>query len=328
MASDWADTAVLLIACNRPAYLERALNCLFQHMDPQGLDVFVSQDGQHRGVSKVIQSHSKLVYHLQHLGKKKYTLGRHVTEGYFHIALHYQWALSKVFSAGYQQVIVLEDDLEIAPDFFDYFKACLPLLEDDPSIWAISAWNDFGFPKYTHDAQRLYRSDFFPGLGWMISAKLWQELEPNWPNGFWDEWMRHPHQRKNRVTIRPEISRTYTFGRNGVSCGQYFDRFLKQIRLNQNKVDFSNIDLDYLHKNNYDSKLKQDIEQAESLDIKHYNSKDKIITYRDEEDFKAIAKQFGIMWDFWSGIPRTSYRGVVILPHKDHRVFIIPDGFS
>jgi len=27
----------------------------------------------------------------------------------------------------------------------------------------------------------LYRTDFFPGLGWMLERTLWQELEPRWP---------------------------------------------------------------------------------------------------------------------------------------------------
>jgi len=27
----------------------------------------------------------------------------------------------------------------------------------------------------------LYRTDFFPGLGWMLERSVWQELEPKWP---------------------------------------------------------------------------------------------------------------------------------------------------
>lgn len=34
---------------------------------------------------------------------------------------------------------------------------------------------------------------------------------------FWDDWIRQPEQRKDRACIRPEISRTATFGKNGVS---------------------------------------------------------------------------------------------------------------
>jgi hypothetical protein len=49
----------------------------------------------------------------------------------------------------------------------------------------------------------LYRTDFFPGLGWMMSRKLWNELHPKWPLGFWDDWLREPEQVSlNKLTIR------------------------------------------------------------------------------------------------------------------------------
>lgn len=34
---------------------------------------------------------------------------------------------------------------------------------------------------------------------------------------FWDDWLRADEQRKGRACIRPEISRTHTFGEKGVS---------------------------------------------------------------------------------------------------------------
>ena len=36
------------------------------------------------------------------------------------------------------------DDLEVAPDFFSYFSALRPLLQQDKSLWCVSAWNDNG----------------------------------------------------------------------------------------------------------------------------------------------------------------------------------------
>lgn len=83
----------------------------------------------------------------------------------------------------------------------------------------ISAWNDNGKEGLinTTAADLLYRTDFFPGLGWMLSSKLWAELSPKWPTSFWDDWIRNPEQRKNRACIRPEVSRTRTFGKIGVS---------------------------------------------------------------------------------------------------------------
>jgi hypothetical protein len=46
------------------------------------------------------------------------------------------------------------EDLEIAPDFFDYFEALLPLAESDPTIYCISAWNDNGQAKFVRDPSK------------------------------------------------------------------------------------------------------------------------------------------------------------------------------
>lgn len=102
----------------------------------------------------------------------------------------------------------VSDDLDIAPDFFEYFMALHPILKSDPTLWCISAWNDNGKEGLTEDdpgkqrnryffrviplsvvsnlnffgiSEILYRTDFFPGLGWMLTRDLWMELESKWP---------------------------------------------------------------------------------------------------------------------------------------------------
>lgn len=88
--------------------------------------------------------------------------------GYYRLSDHFKWALDILFNTkGYGYVIILEDDIAIAPDFFDYFETTKPLLFD-PSILAISAWNDIGQDHLVNDPKALFRSDFFPGLGWML----------------------------------------------------------------------------------------------------------------------------------------------------------------
>ena len=54
----------------------------------------------------------------------------------------------------------------------------------------------------------LRRSDFFPGLGWMLTRELWMEFEPKWPEGYWDDWVRDPAQRKGRVCITLRTNKT------------------------------------------------------------------------------------------------------------------------
>jgi len=77
-----------------------------------------------------------------------------------------------------QRVIVVEEDIEIAPDFFELFSATASLLMDPTeNLLAISAFNDNGVAELVDpeaDAGLLLRSDFFPGLGWMLNCELWQ----------------------------------------------------------------------------------------------------------------------------------------------------------
>ena len=204
------------------------------------------------------------------------------------------------------------------------------MLDQDPSIWCVSAWNDNGKAGLieSDENSKLYRSDFFPGLGWMITKKLWQELGPKWPAGFWDDWMREPAQRKDRVCIRPEISRTKTFGRIGVSQGQFFDQHLKFIVLNDKKFDFLHTDLSYLIKENYD---KEFLGKVESLPVysvddivarKNDGQKAVRVNYWTESTFNRVAQRLGVMLDFKAGVPRAGYRGIVTVMYRGIRIYI------
>lgn len=83
-------------------------------------------------------------------------------------------------------LFVFSDDLEVAPDFFEYFLGTYPILLADPTLWCISAWNDNGKKNLiaVENPELLYRTDFFPGLGWMLTKSLWDELSPKWPHRY------------------------------------------------------------------------------------------------------------------------------------------------
>ena len=76
---------------------------------------------------------------------------------------------------------MLEDNIEVAPDFFDFFSATEPLLDADRSLLAASAFAGTGQAAYVDDARQLLRSDFFPGLAWMLTRHAWEELGPKRP---------------------------------------------------------------------------------------------------------------------------------------------------
>ncbi|OSX80918.1 hypothetical protein BU14_0031s0086 [Porphyra umbilicalis] len=153
--------------------------------------------------------------------------------------------------AGYTHAVLLEDDLEVAPDFFAYFSATLPLLDGDASLFCVSAWNDNGYPPWAADESARTRTDFFPGLGWGVARRAWAgPLRASWgtlaaPDGRaaaaapppsarrpwaltpaavaaaaaattgWDHWLRLPRQWAGRECVVPAAPRVVHFGGAG-----------------------------------------------------------------------------------------------------------------
>lgn len=326
---------ILVIACNRVT-IKRCLDKLIEYRPSVELyPIIVSQDCGHVETAGVIGSYGNQVTHLKQPDLSDISVRQEHKkfQGYYKIARHYRWALNQVFKTfSHSSVVIVEDDLEVAPDFFDYFRALHPILNSDTSLWCVSAWNDNGREGYVdpEKADLLYRTDFFPGLGWMLRRELWIELEPKWPAAFWDDWMRQPEQRRERSCIRPEISRTLTFGRKGVSLGQFYDKYLRYIKLNSQFVPFTKLDLTYLEEQRYRELFEKEVYSAPLATYEEIKQGQLTgagpfrLQYSSKDSFKVFAKNLGIMDDLKSGVPRTGYRGVVSFLYRGRRIFLAP----
>lgn len=324
--------AVVIMTCNRPEYLERTLKSVTKyHKDvAEKFPLFVSQDGTDEYVMETARGYSEVNY-LQHLDDNPpKTKNPGDLIAYYKIASHYKWALTQLFNKrGFRRVIILEDGMEIAPDFFNYFEATASLLDTDKTLLAISSWNDNGQDKFVSDPEELYRSDFFPGLGWMLTKSTWEELAPKWPDAYWDDWLRLNETRKGRQFIRPEVCRTYNFGEHGSSLGQFYEQYLKPIRLNNVNVDWKSKDLTYMEERQYNQDFGALVAKAklvpasQALREADFGEGDIRVYYDFLTKFKTLARQFGIFEDTKDGVPRTAYKGVVVFRWKGtKRVFL------
>ncbi len=231
--NDLVDTIVIVFCYNRPEYLERTLQGIIKYLPSQqetnplgSIKVVVSQDGDNEMVRNLVSKYQPLLRNAWHWQHKQINMNQ---DGYHKLSQHYKWALDKAFSENtkLKRVIILEDDLDIACDFFEYMAAMALLLDKDTSLIAASAWNDNGQAQFVDgaDPSTLFRTDFFGGLGWMMPKRMWDEFSPKWPEAYWDDWIRHPDRKQGRQFIYPEISRTITFGKNGgASHGLFFDK--------------------------------------------------------------------------------------------------------
>jgi len=136
----------------------------------------------------------------------------------------------------------------------------------------------------------------------------------NWPAAYWDDWMRLSPVRQGRQTIRPEICRNYNFGEKGSSHGQYYERYLKPVKLNDVAVDWSKQDLGYLQRHRYAEELDQKVASArllKSSEAVHLAQGLVKMTYGSRSEYEELATAIGIIGDWKDGVPRASYEGIV-----------------
>ncbi|KAH9654783.1 alpha-1,3-mannosyl-glycoprotein 2-beta-N-acetylglucosaminyltransferase [Citrus sinensis] len=336
--------AVVIMACNRANYLERTINSVFKYVLTfryQGsvaskYPLFVSQDGSNPQVKSKALSYDKLTY-MQHLDFEPvhvdnpgeltayYKIAREDCSNsstciiacinFFTEMLSFLRSLQMGIGQSILQAQLQPDDMEIAPDFFDYFEAAADLLDKDKSIMAVSSWNDNGQKQFVHDPYVLYRSDFFPGLGWMLTRTTWDELSPKWPKAY------------------PCCYFSLFFFSLGSSLGQFFQQYLAPIKLNDVPVDWKSRDLSYLIKDNYEKYFAEIVKKAtpvhgENVVLKAHDIEGDVrIEYKDQSHFEIIARQFGIFNEWKDGIPRTAYKGVVVFRYQTpRRIFLVgPD---
>ncbi|XP_024907710.1 protein O-linked-mannose beta-1,2-N-acetylglucosaminyltransferase 1 isoform X2 [Pteropus alecto] len=189
------------------------------------------------------------------------------------VSQHYKASLTATFNLFPEAkfAVVLEEDLDIAVDFFSFLSQSIHLLEEDDSLYCISAWNDQGYEHTAEDPALLYRVETMPGLGWVLRRSLYkEELEPKWPTPEklwdWDMWMRMPEQRRGRECVIPDVSRSYHFGIVGLNMNGYFhEAYFKKHKFNTVPgVQLRNVDS--LKKEAYEVEVHRLLSEAEVLD--------------------------------------------------------------
>ncbi|KAK3574723.1 hypothetical protein QTP86_015383, partial [Hemibagrus guttatus] len=124
---------VAVIAGNRPNYLYRMLRSLLSShgVNPQMITVFI--DGYYEEPMDVVELFGlKGVQHTPISIKNA------------RVSQHYKASLTATFNLHPDAnfAIVLEEDLDISIDFYSFLSQTIHLLNEDESIYCISAWND------------------------------------------------------------------------------------------------------------------------------------------------------------------------------------------
>ena len=345
-------TTIVVFCYNRPEYLSRALDSLARVLDARGpgvraferaggLKVLISQDGDHRATTEAANVYTRRRESWRHRTKERRILfpsdeqiethkkSKRPYSGYEYLSDHYKSTLKGIFSGEFdidgetptERVVILEDDLELAPDFLDYMGHFAPLYDQDRTLYAVSAWNDHGQAQFVSSSSSFFRTDFFPGLGWMLNRRVYDDVIASWPTAYWDDYLRVDTVRKNRKCIRPEISRTVTFGElGGASHGMFFKQWLAPMKLNTKVVDYDKLDLSHLESNAKFERFVKDLVEGgkrttarEAMETT--STETLIVPYASEKDYEKTCRELKMMGDIKSGVPRGAYDGKVIVRH-------------
>lgn len=166
------------------------------------------------------------------------------------ISAHYRYALSRVFDEEraedgepYSHVLLLEDDLDFAPDFVSYVYAFLDVIghREGGAVVCVSGWDDNGgrVVRAESDAEvgRCSLTTFFPGLGWAVARRFWEDVRGAWPVGDavgtgWDWWLRGVFEEKGWACVVPEVGRVlHVRGGGGVNVAGGEDGVLKRFAI-------------------------------------------------------------------------------------------------
>ncbi|XP_045133320.1 protein O-linked-mannose beta-1,2-N-acetylglucosaminyltransferase 1-like [Portunus trituberculatus] len=212
----------VVVASERPLLLHRCLLRLVSVPGADPLMTLVVADGDLQGGLQEVRA-------LVHLYGMKFeghdAGGNNVT---LRITRHYKAVMEAAFRIFTLDpyVILLEEDLYVAADFYSYFAQTAPLLASDSTLYCVSAWNDLARDDSGGDPKLVMRSETMAGLGWLLSRKVYQDVITKWPThdkfADWDMWMRLPEVQQGRECLVPEVSRTFHFGAKGAHLTDYF----------------------------------------------------------------------------------------------------------
>ncbi|XP_046639042.1 protein O-linked-mannose beta-1,2-N-acetylglucosaminyltransferase 1-like [Daphnia pulicaria] len=326
---------VAIIASNRPHYLYRMLRSLLRAggANKEMMTVFI--DGYFEEPMQVVRLLGLKGVQHKPLGTKN-----------ARISQHYKASLSALFKQhpDARHAILVEEDLDVSPDFFHYFSQLAHLLDEDPTLYCVSAWNDHGYQHSAVNATLLYRVDTMPGLGWMLTKKLFkEELEISWPTQDkmwdWDMWMRKPSVRRDRECVIPDVPRTYHFGASGLNMNSFFqDTYFRKRALN-NQPDVQLRGIENMKAANYERVVHTAVRNATVLDHNISPCEESFIPNVSGETFVLYMKmehardtvtwlQIAKCFKIWDLDARGSHKGLWRFFIKNNSIMVVGFPFS
>ncbi|KAK5576173.1 hypothetical protein RB653_007314 [Dictyostelium firmibasis] len=349
---------IAIVTSNKPKHLDRLLANLINNCNANIDRIKVFNDG--KSVSTILSKYnvtdelriSKRSSTQQQENSNTNTVALSNEEKQYYMNSHYKEIFSYMFNnESYDKVIFLEEDLIMSPDSLEYFNHLSKLMNYDPSIFGISAWNDNGFKWNVEQARSNYdnkfsflRQDHFGGLGFLISKDIYKKrIEPNWQIESTTPWdvIVQKSMRSGDSCIFPEIPRSQhapLLERNYDSIfkdqpekdgwGNY-NFYLPKITT----IHTYHMNLSKYLSHEYDQQVKKRIMRATEVDTLNslpmmYSTSNRFVFYvpsksNDDPRWDTIINKLQMVGRGNGGAVRGIYKGVVETTFFGKRVYLV-----
>ncbi len=161
---------VALFVYRRPEHTRRTLEALLRCKELEGTPLHIFCDGaKNPAVLDAVKEARRVAHHLA------------PASTVFHERAHNQGLAQSIIQGTtelnnqFGKVIVLEDDLEVAPTFLRFMNEALDRYADDPTVMQVSGYQ---FPIEPPLAEESVFLSFPTSWGWGTWARAWQHFDP------------------------------------------------------------------------------------------------------------------------------------------------------
>lgn len=267
----------------------------------------------------------------------------------------YEDIFRKALEAGWihfsqsKHMIVIEEELILAPDFLYFMQQCLSILDKDPSLLAVSAWNYNGYDVTSGDKNAVYRVEEFPGLAFLIQWSVYEKyIAQNFLNcchkRVWDHWTLTDSTNIPGDIVIPDVSRVFHHPyQSAKDEDQHLVELFQKPRLTNTEDQVSMKDVDQLDASQYDMLLQKMIvnstefpleklqhciaDPVSKISVSDGPRVNYVIYYHQNSsaDYSILQKVshcFGLYW-FPGYHPRNQYRGVIRFFYDGRNVLLV-----
>ncbi|XP_042894324.1 protein O-linked-mannose beta-1,2-N-acetylglucosaminyltransferase 1-like [Penaeus japonicus] len=219
----YKDLGIAIMATDRPHYLYRTLKSLWEAPGLNRDKVVVYADTQHQGILDVAKLFGVHLVVAKQQGNSSAICIRHKFQRILGDLIMAKFPKGTVPKEGTPEdnvppfscssILLLEDDLEVSVDIFKYLHAVTPLMDRDPTILGISAFNFYGYRDVANNLTQLYRTNQVNNLAlYLTSRVVHEELAPKWlPVDSTREWFRSlidiMEEKPESAIVYPEVPR-------------------------------------------------------------------------------------------------------------------------